>query len=375
MAKRKRTRPVSPNQDIQAEIKSLEERIKTASRSPIRQFMNQDGYRAQIDKLTNKWCEQLVAQYANTLIANGYGKSKEAVTAKNIINVENLFPLRKNQRPTELPPNIYSKDPEFKKWEKENHWLCAIPCFETGTIRITPYRYATWEIKTLDLENAIMVIAIQQYTSTEATPWEPGIQGTYHLAFTDATEKTICNMSYNTYPQIYKKLNYKTQLHWNDEDIKKWNSHIIQGAENAMAEFDHAHTNPGELLLKMFMTIIARVNYELSKHKASRPKQTPATVSYEKPKIITQENPQERTQFVRTIGGLSVKSEKPPKPPTKRTVIHYSTATWPVKGHVRKYKNGKTVYIKPTVKHRKALQSQTDKPLQTIINFPEKHEK
>lgn len=48
-------------------------------------------------------------------------------------------------------------------------------------------------------------------------------------------------------------------------------------------------------------------------------------------------------------------------------LIHYQTPTWQVRGHVRHYKNGKTVYVKPSVHHRKKLDDNTDIKNKTII--------
>ena len=54
-------------------------------------------------------------------------------------------------------------------------------------------------------------------------------------------------------------------------------------------------------------------------------------------------------------GEISFKSDTKPRAAGRNTVRSYSMATWKRKGHLRVYKNGKTVYIKEQICHRKGL--------------------
>ena len=69
------------------------------------------------------------------------------------------------------------------------------------------------------------------------------------------------------------------------------------------------------------------------------------------------------------LNGIQIKSRKRPIKVTRRNIIEYKTASWGVRGHVRHYKNGKTVYIKPyTCKRQKVKLPENSQP-QKIINI------
>ena len=61
--------------------------------------------------------------------------------------------------------------------------------------------------------------------------------------------------------------------------------------------------------------------------------------------------------------------EKPPRMPSKESVIKYKTAVWIARGGIRHMKNGKLVPFRESVRHRKCLQSDAndDIPATKII--------
>lgn len=77
----------------------------------------------------------------------------------------------------------------------------------------------------------------------------------------------------------------------------------------------------------------------------------------------------ESIKRIREIHGIRILSEKSPKLSTEEILRHYHLENWNVRGHIRHYKNGKTVYIKPTVHHRKALKGTQTPPVQTILHI------
>ena len=57
-------------------------------------------------------------------------------------------------------------------------------------------------------------------------------------------------------------------------------------------------------------------------------------------------------------------------------IVHYQTPSWNVRGHIRRYKSGKTVYIKPTVRKRKHMGESDGHPKSAYLKFnPKKGEK
>ena len=121
-------------------------------------------------------------------------------------------------------------------------------------------------------------------------------------------------------------------------------------------------------LLSDFVTEITYVNIQLlnERPKAKRVKRNPhkAIASDE-----IETNP--RPQIIRNMSsGIVIKSRAVPKAPTEESVRRYKLAAWNTRGHVRHYKTGKTVYIKPSVHHRKCLKDKGIEAVpQTIIEI------
>ena len=119
--------------------------------------------------------------------------------------------------------------------------------------------------------------------------------------------------------------------------------------------------------LNHFFTVISRVNIELMS--GPRPKAV-RNGNKLKVKTVTDKIPEKnpKPQIVRTLSsGVQIKSASVPKAPTVDIIRHYKVASWNVRGHMRHYKNGKTIYIAPTVAKRKEFENTDASKRQTII--------
>ena len=118
-------------------------------------------------------------------------------------------------------------------------------------------------------------------------------------------------------------------------------------------------------LCKIFLHCTNVLNFFLANEK-------PKTQRKKNTKLISHEINTECVdiprKLVRTIGKITVKSEKIPKQSTERTVIKYKVASWKRRGFIRHYKSGKTVYIKETTHHRHCLNDETQTP-QSVIKL------
>lgn len=98
---------------------------------------------------------------------------------------------------------------------------------------------------------------------------------------------------------------------------------------------------------------IVLTNAMLSTEKLSSPQKTShkTIVTY-----ATSENKQpDAKRKTRHLGKIKISSEKRPSVPTMRKIINYSMAEWSRRGFTRHYKNGKTVFIKPTTVKRRCI--------------------
>lgn len=132
----------------------------------------------------------------------------------------------------------------------------------------------------------------------------------------------------------------------------------------------HHNTNNAYELAKLFTHFILLANQELYMNK---PKAIRKNAKSTKAKRIveTDTSVQQPRKLVRTVGKISMQSEKPPKMPTRETIVHYKTAVWKARGGVRRMKNGKLVPFKESIRRRKCLQGIDEAP-QVCINFTPK---
>ena len=74
-------------------------------------------------------------------------------------------------------------------------------------------------------------------------------------------------------------------------------------------------------------------------------------------------------KIIRNVGLIRMTSARPPKVFSSKSIRNYKIPSWTARGHTRHYKSGKTVYIRPTVRHRKALKNPDGKIPQSVINI------
>ena len=65
-----------------------------------------------------------------------------------------------------------------------------------------------------------------------------------------------------------------------------------------------------------------------------------------------------KSRKVRNLNGIKITSSNRPIAPTVDRIIRYTTAQWGRKGHLRKYKSGKVIEIKPTTVKRKCMSTE-----------------
>ena len=150
-------------------------------------------------------------------------------------------------------------------------------------------------------------------------------------------------------------------MKWNAEQIDMWERIVLQNTIDQEARFAVRNTNNVEQLANIFAACVTLCNYLMSKHRLTivKPKSEDNTVSAQiEPKGNRPYVPSEPSaRRERTIGLVRFISEEPPKRPNKKTIRQYKLASWPTRGHIRHYANGKTVWIKPSVHHRQKLKN------------------
>lgn len=328
---------------------------------------------------------KLTKHYNDRLIKEGVGYSLNDLKQMNIIDACSLFPKPVSD---DIAPDV-KITPAIKEYITTAGWLAYMPCFNEGVLRINLCRYIYWKILNVDIDTQTYTVALKDHMlDSKHNMWSIGCQACSDVILPDKTKpnqfyikpnNSYINEENDVYDPktdylnisidvLYRMLDMKKDLHWVKQDREFWQNTVINYAQANTEEIARVgKTLPYIELTKMFISILACVNYNLSCHKPSRPKHKPTKTITENTVIKTENKPTPE-RIIRTVGTMQIQSEKPPKIPTEKSIVKYSIASWPTRGFIRHYKSGKTVYVKPSVHHRKCLQKDDNaETKQTII--------
>lgn len=259
-------------------------------------------------------------------------------------------------------------------------WYAYVPCFEKGAIKFNTFRYVTFDILEINPEDQNIKIQITDYLKPHDGIWQKGTSATVVIYASipleddgSGIERYICLRlaDRENYEDLYTIYSAK-ELGWSKAEYKTWIDVVVQNSIDSTKyckEQQEGH-DQCEQLAMVFALIIVRCNILLEMNKPSRPINTGIFSGHRKTVYEKGKAPERR---IRNVGALRVQSKSVPKRPCMETVVTYKTAKWSVRGHVRHYKSGKEVYIKPSTRKRKAL-ADTDETTATTIRFKKKKE-
>lgn len=317
--------------------------------------------------------QELVRRYHEALIENGYGISKEELKSKDLIDMR---AVKKAGSPSDFPELPLNNSPEYLDYvQTENMFYRAIPCFREGAVRANNARYIHFQVERLEMDSLTIVLFLQDYMMALGV-WTPGVSGRVTLRFTpDTREVTLTTdpESKFLYSRIYRMLDYKAMFK-NRGDIEIWEKIVQSYADRTEQAMGQRDTDNLIELAKIFCQYVSLMNFYLLRNRpkivpgqkkkpVAKPK-TPDTPESEPSTNMTVPEPPKR--LVRTIGMISVQSEKAPRAVTERNPPAYKIASWKTRGFQRKLKSGKVVWVTESVHHRKALKQDGTVP-QSVI--------
>lgn len=321
-----------------------------------------------IDQIIYDIQPKMTTDYYHYIINNNiYGQTQETVLKNNII---------------ELPRNIAKlMTPEFlqktKTWNETESLLHTIPCFKTGVLKQTTDEEVTfiqWTTNNVDIDNHSIDITLQVYTQTilkdfDYNTWAPGPTINATMAFPEQGKFEMqINVDKSTTMSDLLKLVPPTKLKWSPFQSEIWKNSSLQIAYVQEKDWTKPDTESFYTrLIRDFMVSMTLINTILETNKpVSRTNKN----TEHKPKIIpnfSQDAQDERK--VRTINTINFLSKSVPHTPTEKSVIKYNIESWQTRGHLRHYKSGKTVWVQPSVHHRKALQNNKSEVAPTTLKF------
>lgn len=251
-----------------------------------------------------------------------------------------------------------------------------LPCFEKGRLIVAKKRSICWEIQKLDIQESGIDASIRIWDCIEDDSYcvccaSDIIKLSDFLGNDENGHPIICKFS-----MIY---NGKKAAEYADKNIKLMKSLYKWGDRESflfdVAVKDYIRDKIDGFYCRdyfpaVFLNTIMHINHILSDNKGkSMKKRDSGTIGN-----MERKNNTDSVQpgcITRTIcvGGKNVSftSKSRPRPASASLVRTYSVAQWKRKATVRKYKSGKTAYIRETVCHRKGFETDgTDVPQRVI---------
>lgn len=244
----------------------------------------------------------------------------------------------------------------------------VIPCYKEGLLCINEERRAYFCIKDFNEDTGAFLLELRLYQfETDINRWTIGIGGTLQINSANLMKDPVTGdrqimenvsvIAEETFADLYTKISPRN-LGWNEQQCHIWQEITIQNAVNQYQLVKDQGQDTMQNAILVFGGAMMLVNYMLSNKR-------PTVVREPKPRDDIRHNRNDKpiqpadTPRVRILGPVKFISPHPPIKVSRNTVRKYMLSEWTVKGHMRHYKNGKVIYIKPTIHRRKSLNSES----------------
>lgn len=327
------------------------------------------------DIMDTNHINELFKSYMQKLIDDGRMFRLSEIKKMDILDTTGFLPALDNGYGM---PSFGRANEQEKEAIRKLGWYAGIPCFEKGALKLNRFRYIVFEMQEINPETKSAKISIRDYLKPEGQIWQMGVGAVVTIGATDIKDETGEEHYYRAdiesrenFEDLYTSYSAK-DMHWTDSDYEIWQNTIVKHAQVMNVQLQQTtKLDQCDSLVNMFVLIVSRCNAMLEMNKPSRPIKKAAAQSADTKKKISYEKGAEPERKTRCVGALRVQSKNVPRKPCFETVVTYKVAKWTVRGHVRHYKSGKDVYIKPGTRTRKALEG-SDKVTATTIRFKKK---
>lgn len=371
---------ITKNDEIYQNITRMAEQINSEIKNPFGKkplhqndnltlaFINQSKNKSsklQIETLKNpdnqERIKKLIREYNLELTARGFAHKRSQLRNMNLIDL--TFLKNKNESDTSIQHICSSeKDADFLKRES---LYAVIPCFEECVFQVNTCRYFYIKLIDLDLKEKKETLFLHDYMYLPTTGWDIGTSLNVTLQFETAIDINLNISNPIWYTELYRYLK-QNDLPWGEKDWKLWQTYIISHSEKSKRYLIEKNQDPLIQLYKLCIICIVKTNRLLQEYKpkTKEPNKTkPKTTSVKSDVSEKTENQRK----IHMVGPVTIHSKQAPKPSIQERIVHYKTASWEVRGHIRTYKSGKTVYIRPQTRKRKNTEAKTVQ--KTTIKF------
>lgn len=330
------------------------------------QFVQSRDY-SQLDGLVS-----LFAQYNQALMKLDKYRDYYDTQDANIINCIELVKRLgiTGKVDAQIDQNLFDG---IKRYQHQTGFYGYVPPFETGILRLSDIYVVRWEVVEFNVEQ--QSITIQYWPFVDAhklglecvIPHEP-ITGRYTMP----EDRRFCGYTMAT---TFQQDIDKSAAHFTNSDILStwtkpsrtmWDRTVVEFARILDKEWQYRikylqkGAFPYAHYVAFFMSeLFNGINYILSQNTRPKVKNTQRKDSAEPTIHILDLNKEParapQVRKLRTYGIIDITSIKVPKPMNEKRIYHFRTACWSTRGHIRRYKSGKVIYIEPHLNRRKGV--------------------
>ena len=280
--------------------------------------------------------------------------TKKQLKAMDTIDVTNIGEFVKGRKMIDIIDEIRNYP--------ETTWYDFIPPLKEGVMKISNHRWNQFETLKIDEEKQTVTIGMTDYCY-ESGVMSPEDSSVFIIKPVKETDEESTGFSVIAHESVFDIMmkNNPDELKWSADDRLYFDEVVMPSLGAIVMESKNEYMQN----ITCFVTSILITNYMLMKNKprAVRGKKG----SGGKVTCIPAPENERKKQIVRRVGDvISIKSAKMPRRPTGETIRKYKVAAWNSRGHVRHYKSGKTVYVRPSVHHRKCFK-ENEELAQTIL--------
>lgn len=325
----------------------------------------------------NKIANSIAVKLAKYMTETGKTPTKNEMLKNPVIDLSHTVKHAADKNDTISYNYQFKTDGEFadeKKYVAEHDWEKLIPCYTKGLYKIHPNRYIYYNVTDINKDECKLTVFHQEYINV-GNYFLPGHSSKATISISsDRNDKDNCftveRHEFQNETSLYKPITPK-QLNLTDFETKFYRQ-LINDMTKSDKIYNNALTNE---LNRAFIKATIRTNFLLSKYKTTRENNSYYVKNDTKnEKNIIYDAPQ--SHYVQRIGPADIYNDTAPKQTVRKqrtNDVHYKIPEWDTRGHIRHYKSGKTVYVKPSVHKRQGMTG--EKPQKTIEFMPEKSKK
>lgn len=325
----------------------------------------------------NKVANSIIEKLAKYMTENGKASAKNDILKNPVIDLSHVTkPI--NSGKNSISYNYeFRKDGEFADEEKyidKHDWTELIPCYTKGLYKIHSNRYIYYDVKDINKTEHTLTVFHQEYINV-GNYFLPGHSSTATISLSkDKSNENDCftveRHEFQNETNLYRQITPK-QLNLTDFEAKFYRQ-LINDITKSDKIYNNALTNE---LNSAFIKATIRTNFLLSIYKPTRENNSYyAKNNTNNEKNVIYDAPQ--SHYVQRIGPINIYNDTAPKQTVRKqrtNDVHYTIPEWDTRGHIRHYKSGKTVYVKPSVHKRQGMTG--GKPQKTIEFIPDKTKK